>query len=108
MFNADPGPSDLTVLPGEQSGYPWLVRPRVNVKAKLGRKLGELMLPNSAVLRGTVTDPSGALGTNVVVNGWLPVQNADHSPPTTVIQIGSTTTDERGRYTLILPATISE
>ncbi len=108
VFNADPGPSDLTVLPGEQSGYPWLVRPRVNVKAKLGRKLGELMLPNSAVLRGTVTDPSGALGTNVVVNGWLPVQNADHSPPTTVIQIGSTTTDERGRYTLILPATISE
>jgi hypothetical protein len=107
-FNADPGLSDLTVLPGDQSGYPWLVRPRVSVKPGLGKQMGDLVLPNSAVLRGTVTDPNGALGANVVVNGWLPVQKADRSAPTTVIQIGSTTTDEKGRYTLILPASISE
>lgn len=107
-FHVDPGPSDLTVRPGEQSGYPWLVRPRVQVDAESGVQFGELKLPNPAVLRGIVRDPSGMPASNVVVGGWLPVQNADRTRPTTVIQIGSTTTDEDGRYTLILPASISE
>ena len=104
----DPGPSDLIVTPADQSGFPWLVRPRVQVQAASGVQLDTLMLPNPAVLRGTVTDPSAAPAANVVVEGWLPVRNADGSPPTTVIQIGATTSDESGRYTLILPASISE
>ena len=104
----DPGPSDLIVTPADQSGFPWLVRPRVQVHASSGVQLDTLTLPNTAVLRGIVTDPSGASAANVVVEGWLPVQNADGSPPTTMIQIGATTSDENGRYTLILPASISE
>ena len=67
-----------------------LVRPRVNVQAESGVQFGELALPNPAVLRGTVTDPFGAPASNVVVGGWLPGQKADGTPPTTVIQIGST------------------
>ena len=107
-FHVDPGPSDLTVTPADQSGFPWLVRPRVQVLGASGVQLGKLTLPNAAVLRGTVSDPSAAPAANVVVEGWLPVQNADGSPPTTVIQIGATTSDESGHYTLILPASISE
>jgi hypothetical protein len=107
-FYVDPGPSDLTVTPGDQSGFPWLVRPRVQVQALSGVQLDNLTLPNPAVLRGTVSDPSQAPAANVVVEGWLPVRNADGSPPTTVIQIGATTSDENGHYTLILPASISE
>ncbi|MEP7125825.1 MAG: carboxypeptidase-like regulatory domain-containing protein [Byssovorax sp.] len=105
---ADPGASDLTVTPADQSGFPWLVRPRVQVQAGAGVQLDTLTLPNPALLRGIVTDPSAAPAANVVVEGWLPVHNADGSPPTTVIQIGATTSDENGRYTLILPASISE
>jgi Cys-rich repeat protein len=104
----DPGPSDLIVTPADQSGFPWLVRPRVQVQAAGGVQLDTLTLPNPAVLRGIVTDPSGAPAANVVVEGWLPVQNADGSPPTTVIQIGATTSDDSGHYTLTLPASISE
>lgn len=113
-FRVDPGPSDLTVIPGEQSGFPWLVRARVQVQASSGVQLTDLTLPNTAILRGTVTNPATATdasptpAANVVVEGWLPVQNADGSPPTTVIQIGATTSDENGRYTLFLPASISE
>ncbi len=113
-FRVDPGPSDLTVIPADQSGFPWLVRARVQVQASSGAQLANLTLPNTALLRGTVTNPATAADTlptpaaNVVVEGWLPVQNADGSPPTTVIQIGATTTDENGRYTLYLPTSISE
>lgn len=107
-FHVDPGPSDLTVTPADQSGFPWLVRSRVQVLGASGVQLGDLTLPNAAVLRGTVRDPSAAPAANVVVEGWLPVQNADGSPPTTAIQIGATTSDESGHYTLILPASISE
>ena len=107
-FHVDPGPSDLTVRPDELSGYPWLVRPRVQIQAESSVQFGELVVPNPAVLRGTVTDPSGEPASNVAVIGWLPVQNADGTRPRTVIQIGSTTTDEKGQYMLILPASISE
>jgi hypothetical protein len=107
-LHVDPGPSDLTVIPADQSGFPWLVRPRVQVLGASGVQLGELTLPNAAVLRGIVSDPSAMPAANVVVEGWLPVQNADGSAPTTVIQIGSTTSDETGHYKLILPASISE
>ena len=107
-LHVDPGPSDLTVHPAEQSGYPWLVRPRVQVEAGSGVQFGDLALPNPAVLRGTVTDPFGMPASNVVVGGWLPVQNADGTRPSTVIQVGSATTDENGSYTLVLPASISE
>jgi hypothetical protein len=107
-FLVDPGLSDLIVTPADQTGFPWLVRPRVQVQTSTGVQLDTLTLPNPAVLRGTVTDPSQAPAANVVVEGWLPVHNADGSPPTTVIQIGATTSDENGRYTLTLPASISE
>lgn len=107
-LQVDPGPSDLLVRPGEQSGYPWLVRPRVQVEAEFGVQFGDIALPNPAVLRGTVKDPYDKPASNVVVGGWLPVQNADRSRPSTVIQIGSATTDENGQYTLILPASISQ
>jgi hypothetical protein len=107
-FHVDPGPSDLTVRPLSMSGFPWLVRPRVQVGADSGAQFGDLTLPNTAVLRGKVTDPSGAPARNVVVDGWRPVQNEGGAAPTTVIQIGSTTTDENGEYTLLLPASISQ
>ncbi len=107
-FHVDPGPSDLTVTPGDQSGFPWLVRPRVQVQAASGVQFTNLTLPNPAVLHGSVRDPLLVPAANVVVEGWLPVRNADGSPPTTVIQIGATTSDENGHYTLILPASISE
>ncbi len=107
-FHVDPGPSDFTVRPTAQSGFPWLVRPRVQVGAASGVQLTALTLPNTAILRGTVTDPSGAPAPNVTVDGWRPVQNEGVTAPSTVIQIGSTTTDEHGRYTLILPSSISQ
>ena len=107
-FHVDPGPSDLTVRPTEQSGFPWLVRPRVQVVETTGVQFTELTLPSPALLRGTVTEPSGAPARNVTVDGWRPVRNEGGAAPTTAIQIGSTTTDENGHYTLILPASISQ
>jgi hypothetical protein len=107
-FHIDPGPSDLTVRPTDQSGFPWLVRPRVQVVEASGVQFTELTLPNAAILRGTVTDPSGAPARNVTVDGWRPVRNEGGAAPTTVIQIGSTTTDENGHYTLVLPSSISQ
>jgi hypothetical protein len=106
-FTADPGLSDLTVRPDDQSGFPWLVRPRVQMSAS-GVRLDDLRLSNPAFLRGVVTDPSGAPAGNVVVSGWLPVKNSDGTPAGTVIQIASTTTDARGTYTLVLPASLSQ
>jgi hypothetical protein len=109
-LGVDQGASDLSVRPPDTSGFPWLVHPRVTVQlADDTVQLGELTLPHPAVLHGTILDPSGAPASNVAVDAWLPVR--DSSAPSgltgTVIQIGTTTTDENGRYTLLLPATLS-
>ncbi|MFO0756788.1 MAG: hypothetical protein U0359_09865 [Byssovorax sp.] len=109
-LGVDQGASDLSVRPPAESGFPWLVHPRVTVQlADNAVQLDPLAVSNPAVLHGAVLDPSGAAVANVVIDAWLPLR--DPSAPDgltgTVIQIGTTISDENGRYTLLLPAMLA-
>lgn len=109
-LGVDQGASDLSVRPPEGSGYPWLVHPRVTVQlADNAVRLDDLVLPSPAVLQGTILDPSGKGAANVSIDAWLPVRDssAKDGLTGTVIQIGTTTTDAGGHYTLLLPASLA-
>jgi hypothetical protein len=63
------------------------------------------------ILEGSLTSPSGEPVTSAYIDVWLPVRDAaaDSGFAGTVIQIAATsTTDDRGRYRVVLPATISQ
>ena len=109
-LGVDQGASDLSVRPPDSSGYPWLVHPRVTVQLDDDAvQLDDLVLPSPAVLHGTILDPSGKGAANVVIDAWLPVRDSsvEGGLTGTVIQIGTTTTDADGRYTLLLPASLA-
>lgn len=112
-LNVDPGgASDISVRPSEESGFPWLVRPRVTPQ---GMDTGSvvdmaLKLSSPAVFEGTIIDPSQRPVIQANVYAWLPVRDpmAKNGLAGTVIKIGETKTDEAGHYRLLLPASISQ
>jgi protocatechuate 3,4-dioxygenase beta subunit len=86
------------------------VRPRVTVQpADRVVSFDQLKLPYPAVLSGAITDPNGAPVANADVDAWFAVRDpmAKNGLAGTVVQIAETTTDDQGRYTLILPASIA-
>jgi hypothetical protein len=102
----DPGPADLLAQPDPASGFPWFVRARIEVDKDF--TLAALPLPYPVVLAGTVLDPSGAPVAGAEINAWLPVRDP-HDPSKmlgTVVRIATTTTDDEGSYTLLLPSQI--
>lgn len=112
QLNIDPGASsDFSVRPGEDSGFPWLVRPRVTPKltdAELD--LGALKVSAPVFLEGIVRDPSQHPVGGASIYAWVPVHEATAAGGLsgTVIKIAEITTDEQGHFELTLPASISQ
>jgi protocatechuate 3,4-dioxygenase beta subunit len=73
-------------------------------------ELSTLTLAYPALLSGRLTDPSGTPIADADVDAWLPVIDpaSDNGLTGAVIRIATTTTDADGRYTLLLPASISQ
>jgi hypothetical protein len=112
-LNVDPGgASDVSVRPSDESGFPWLVRPRVTPQVMDTVSVVDmtLKLSSPAVFEGTITDPLLRPVTQANVYAWFPVRDpkAKNGLFGTVIKIGETTTDDKGHYRLILPASISQ
>jgi hypothetical protein len=106
----DPGEYDLLVQPLPDSGYPWLVRPRLAVQPDSGEpssSVGAISVAYPIVVRGVVKDPQGNAMGDATINVWLPIADAQGAARTAV-QIAETTTDADGRYTLLLPPSISQ
>ena len=110
-LDIDPGGySDFSVRPIEGSGFPWLVRPRIFPQiADDVFDLDALQLSAPVSLAGAVIDPTQQPVSGASIYAWVPVHeaNAAGGLTGTVIKIAETTTDEQGRYELILPAYIS-
>jgi hypothetical protein len=106
----DPGEYDLLVQPLPDSGYPWLVRPRLAVQPDSGEpssSVGAISVAYPVVVTGVVKDPQGNAMGDATINVWLPIADAQGAARTAV-QIAETTTDADGRYTLLLPPSISQ
>lgn len=109
-MGVDPGAFDLSIRPGERSGFPWVVRSRLTVqKGAEVSALGTLTVAYPAVLTGVVAaSETGKPIGGARVRAWLPVVDPNENASMgALIQIGETTADPTGRYALPLPPSIA-
>lgn len=105
----DPGEIDFYVRPKPNSGYPWLVRHRLDVQADAEgniSSLGPISIPHPLVVSGTIADAENLGIEGATVRAWLPVPD-ETGTTSTAIQIAETLTGEGGQYVLLLPPSIS-
>lgn len=107
----DAGLSNLTIVPAEGAGYPWLVRTHLLVsnldsRAAPVTSLGKLALQSPVVVSGRITSPGGFAMSNATVRAWVPVTSADPTDAPAAVQIGATVTSVNGEYFLLLPPSI--
>jgi hypothetical protein len=102
----DPGTADLVIVSDPSSGYPWLVRPGLELSASL--QLASLQVKYPAMLSGVVRDPKNAVVADAEINAWLPVRDPSHEGALTgtVVKVATTSTDANGAYTLLLPSSM--
>jgi hypothetical protein len=101
---------DLSVRPPVLSGYPWLVRSRLAVqpaKNSPATSLGVITIGHPVVVGGVVRDPFGNIIPGATLRVWVPVKSPE-GLKNTVVKIAETSTDQYGRYTVLLPASISQ
>ncbi len=108
----DPGTLDFSIQPSADTGFPWLVIPRLLVNDASEHPVADLStltLPAPALVSGTVSSGKGVVP-SAVVRAWLPIPSSKTggaSNVTPLIQIGETVSDDQGRFVLPLPPTIS-
>ena len=106
---ADPGTFDLSVRPAAETGFPWLVRPRVSVP---NQGLGRLELPLPVVHRGAVTvggEPLGSARISVYVYVGGSSEGYVNNPEDadSVLQVAESVADENGQFEILLPASLN-
>lgn len=104
----DPGYYDLIVRTPERSGYPWIVRPRLQVKPAATLSLGAMTASAPVVFSGRVVDPTGTpLPGSTVRARALVTDNDPTKPPLGAVLVGETRADDAGNYRIVVPATLS-
>lgn len=107
----DVGLYDLSLLPPEDSGYPWLVRTSVQIASLESQEapvtsLGDFKLPSPVVVRGRITEGGGFAMSGATLRAWIPVASADPKDVPSAVQIGEVVADVNGEYFLLLPPSI--
>lgn len=104
----DPGIYDLVVRTPEASGYPWIVRPRLEVPAQSTLDLGTMTSTAPVVFTGVVTDPSGNPIPRATIRARGLVTASDPSKPALGgVLVGETRADASGRYRLVVPSALT-
>lgn len=106
---ADPGTFDLSVRPANDTGFAWLVRPRVTVP---NAGLGTLRLPLPVVHQGVLTmggQPlaNARVGVYVFVGGASEGYVTDAERADGVLQVAESVTDDRGAFRVLLPSQLN-
>lgn len=106
----DPGRLDLFLKPELASNLPWLVRRNLAVSATTPQQLdlGAMALSHPAVLVGNVVNTDGSPIANVTIRAWLGLDATDEKSRPSAVNIGESTSDEGGRYRLLLPPSVSQ
>ena len=120
LLRADPGVYDLSVRPSQNSGFAWLVKPRVEALTS-PKDLGVLRMPLPIAYKGIVTAPFDANSAQpvprAVVRAYVYMSSKTNQGVTTdptftsipteaesVLQVGETRADEDGNFELLVPA----
>jgi hypothetical protein len=104
----DPGTFDLSIRPETESGYPWLVRPHIEIApGDEVSQLGSLQVPFPVALQGTLLDADGKPVADAVIRAWLPIADSN-GEKSTVIQLAEIVTGADGSYVLLLPPSVTQ
>lgn len=104
----DPGVYDFVVRTPDASGYPWIVRPRLDVAAAAKLNLGSMTASAPVVLSGKVTDPAGAPIPRATIRARAFISATDpKKPPVGAVLVGETRADENGNYRLVVPSALT-
>ncbi len=104
----DPGVYDFVVRTPEASGYPWIVRPRLEITANAKFDLGTMQASPPVVFTGRVVDPAGAPIARATIRARALIgENDPKKPALGAMLVGETRADENGNYRLIVPSTLS-
>jgi hypothetical protein len=116
---ADAGMFDVTVRPLDNTGFGWMVFPRVGVGTtranSAGWSLGSQSIPLPVSYAGTVTVPGPESTSqpvpNALIRAYIYVSNgeyvADASKADSVLQVAETRADKNGRFEVLIPATVN-
>jgi hypothetical protein len=107
----DEGLFDLSLVPPEGAGYPWLVRPRVLVSNLDSQEapvqsLDELRLHSPVVLVGRISSAGGFAMSGATLRAWIAVGSTEPGTEPSAVQIGETVANVNGEYFLLLPPSI--
>lgn len=109
LLIGDPGTLDFSVRPADDTAFPWLVRPNVEVSST-AHKLGEMQLAWPVIYSGSVLLPGesaagGAGGSLIRAYIFLDADGYTDSRDgaTSVIQIAETRVNDDGSFRLFLP-----
>lgn len=104
----DPGLYDLVVRTHEASGYPWIVRPRLDVAAQAAVDLGTMTATAPVLFTGVVLDPSGAPVPRATIRARALITESDPKKPALgAVLVGETRADAFGRYRLVVPSALT-
>ena len=112
-LNTDVGTFDLSVRPNSDTGYAWLVMPRVSVMPFVGTFLSQISMPLPYPYRGTVTVadttdvvPGALVRAYVYLKDGEYTSNED-SKADSVVQVAETRADKNGEFTVFIPAELN-
>ncbi|HHH30151.1 MAG TPA: hypothetical protein ENK57_17660 [Polyangiaceae bacterium] len=107
----DPGDYNLSLQPAPASRLPWAVLSRLNVPAVENQSTPNLnvTISHPVVMSGRVVDPEGFAISDARIRVWLAPADPDPEDEQMpgVLQVAETVSDGSGRYTLLLPASIT-
>jgi hypothetical protein len=114
--NVDPGVFELAVRPSTDTGFAWLVLPRVDAPREGERDLGRLKMPLPVVHSGLVRIAGTEAGIgNALIRAYAYVDgdgrvtaDADSTKDKSLIQVAESRADTDGRFQLLLPSSLQE
>ena len=110
----DAGTFDLSIIPPDDAGYPWLVRPRQEVTMPKSSdapvvSLQPFVLQPPAILRGTALGANGSPLAGATIRAWIGVTDPKATGAVaSAVQIASTVSAADGTYILLLPPSITQ
>ena len=109
-LDVDAGEYTLWLQPEPASDLPWALLARLTIPDVAEQPTPRLSvaISNPVVLRGRVLSPEGDVIANARIRAWVaPAPLAGEEQAESVIQVAETTSDARGDYELLLPASIA-
>jgi len=112
-LKTDVGTFDFSVRPDSDTGFSWLVMPRVSVLPSAGKYLGLISMPLPVPYRGTVTiadTPDVVPGALVRAYAYLKdgeYTSNERSDADSVLQVAETRSDKNGEFTIFIPAELN-